>query len=54
MILLEIYVNSQPDEIEAQKTAADCSHSEIEAQQTVTASMPSQIEDQKPVTISNG
>ena len=54
MNLVETYVNSRPDEIEAQKTAADSSPSEIEAQQTLTASKPSQIEDQKPVTISNG
>ena len=47
-------MNSRPNEIEAQKTAADSRHSEMEAQQTVIANESFQIEDQKPVTISNG
>ena len=29
MNMMEIYINSQPNEIEAQKTAADSRHSEI-------------------------
>ena len=35
MNLVETYMNSQPDEIEAQNIAADSRHFEIEAQQTV-------------------
>ena len=53
MNVMEVYMNSWPNEIEAQKTAADSRNSEIEAQQTVTASKSFQIEDQKAMTISN-
>ena len=54
MNLVETYMNSQPNEIEAQNIAADSRPFETETQQTVIANKSSQIEDQKAVTISNG